>query len=35
MFLRYPYQPSFGVYNDLTSSINAPFAAYLSLQVKI
>jgi hypothetical protein len=34
-FLKYPYMPAFSVYNDLTSSLNEPFGAYLSLQVKI
>ncbi len=34
-FLRYPYQPSFGVYNDLTSSVNEPFGAYVNIQLKI
>jgi hypothetical protein len=34
-FLRYPYQPSFGVYNDLTNSVNQPFSAYVSLKVQI
>jgi hypothetical protein len=34
-FLRYPYEPSFGVYNDLTNSINQPFNAYVSVKVQI
>ncbi|MEO6836250.1 MAG: hypothetical protein ABI231_10160, partial [Candidatus Tumulicola sp.] len=34
-FLKYPYMPAFSVYNDLTNSVNTPFAAYLSLRVKI
>jgi hypothetical protein len=34
-FLRYPYQPSFGTYDDLTNSINQPFNAYVSLKVRI
>jgi hypothetical protein len=34
-FLRYPYQPLFGTYNDQTSSLNTPFNAYLSVKVKI
>jgi hypothetical protein len=34
-FLRYPYEPLFGTYNDQTSSLNAPFNAYFSVKVKI
>jgi hypothetical protein len=34
-FLRYPYEPYFGTYNDQTSSLNTPFNAYFSVQVKI
>lgn len=34
-FLRYPYQPYFGTYNDLSSSLTQPFNAYLSFKVKI
>ncbi|MEO7201879.1 MAG: hypothetical protein ABI431_04080, partial [Candidatus Tumulicola sp.] len=34
-FLRYPYEPSFGTYDDLTNSINQPFNAYVSLKVRI
>lgn len=34
-FLRYPYEPSFGAYNDLSSSTVQPFSAYLSLRVKL
>ena len=34
-FLRYPYEPSFGVYNDQTSSLTEPFNAYFSLKVSI
>ncbi|MBC5800707.1 MAG: TonB-dependent receptor [Candidatus Eremiobacteraeota bacterium] len=34
-FLRYPYEPYFGTYNDQTSSLNTPFSAYLSLQLKL
>lgn len=34
-FLRYPYEPNFGTYNDLSSSLAMPFSAFLSLQVKI
>ncbi|HLI96292.1 MAG TPA: TonB-dependent receptor [Candidatus Baltobacteraceae bacterium] len=34
-FLRYPYEPSFGTFNDQTSSLGMPFTAYLSLQIKL
>ncbi|MGA7355832.1 MAG: TonB-dependent receptor [Candidatus Cybelea sp.] len=34
-FLRYPYEPAFGVYNDQTSSLAEPFNAYFSLKVSI
>jgi hypothetical protein len=34
-FLKYPYEPYFGTYNDQTSSLNEPFNAYLSLKVKL
>lgn len=34
-FLRYPYEPSFGSYNDGGSSLIQPFSAYLSLRVKL
>ncbi len=34
-FLRYPYEPYFGTYNDQTSSQIAPFNAYFSVKVKI
>ena len=34
-FLRYPYEPYFGVYNDQTSSLAEPFSAYFSLKVSI
>jgi hypothetical protein len=34
-FLKYPYEPNFGTYNDQTSSLGMPFTAYLSLQVKL
>ncbi len=34
-FLRYPYEPYFGTYNDQTSSLTEPFNAYVSLKVKI
>ncbi|MGZ3496119.1 MAG: TonB-dependent receptor domain-containing protein [Vulcanimicrobiaceae bacterium] len=33
--LRYPYQPMFGTYNDLTSSTLSPFAVYFNLKIKI
>ena len=34
-FLRYPYQPDFGTYNDQTSSLGMPFTMYLQLHVKV
>ena len=34
-FLRYPYEPYFGTYNDQTSSLNTPFNAYFSVKVKL
>lgn len=34
-FLKYPYEPYFGTYNDLSSSLMQPFNAYFSLQVKL
>jgi hypothetical protein len=34
-FLRYPYEPYFGTYNDLSSSQTQPFNAYFALRVKI
>ncbi len=34
-FLRYPYEPYFGTYNDLSSSLTQPFNAYFSIRVKI
>ncbi len=34
-FLRYPYEPYFGAYNDLSSSLNQPFNAYVTVKVKI
>jgi hypothetical protein len=34
-FLRYPYEPSFGSYNDNGSSLIAPFSAYVSLRLKL
>jgi len=34
-FLKYPYEPYFGTYNDQAYSTNTPFNAYFSLKVKI
>lgn len=34
-FLKYPYAPSFSVYNDLTNSLNQPFNAYINVKVKL
>jgi Carboxypeptidase regulatory-like domain/TonB dependent receptor len=34
-FLKYPYEPYFGTYNDLSSSLGQPFTAFLSLKVKL
>jgi hypothetical protein len=34
-FLRYPYEPYFGTYNDLSSSLNQPFNIYISAKVKL
>ncbi len=34
-FLKYPYEPYFGAYNDLSSSLNEPFNAYLSMKVRL
>ena len=34
-FLRYPYEPSFGSYNDGGSSLIQPFSAYFSLRLKL
>jgi hypothetical protein len=34
-FLKYPYEPYFGTYNDLSSSLTQPFNAYVSVKVKI
>lgn len=34
-FLRYPYEPYFGTYNDQTSSLAEPFNAYFSLRITI
>jgi hypothetical protein len=33
--LRYPYQPSFGTFNDLTNSMLNPFSVYFNLKIKI
>jgi hypothetical protein len=34
-FLKYPYEPYFGTYNDLSSSLMQPFNAFVSVKVKI
>ncbi len=34
-FLRYPYEPYFGTYNDQTSSLNSPFNAYFAVKIKV
>jgi hypothetical protein len=34
-FLKYPYEPSFGVYNDNGDSTIAPFSAYFSMRVRL
>jgi hypothetical protein len=34
-FLRYPYEPYFGVYNDQSSSLTQPFNAFFNVKVKI
>ncbi|MBV8149866.1 MAG: hypothetical protein JO092_12290, partial [Candidatus Eremiobacteraeota bacterium] len=34
-FLKYPYEPYFGTYNDLSSSLMQPFNAYFTVRVKI
>ncbi|MBV9719960.1 MAG: TonB-dependent receptor [Candidatus Eremiobacteraeota bacterium] len=34
-FLRYPYEPYIGTYNDQTSSLAQPFNAYFSLRLSI
>jgi Carboxypeptidase regulatory-like domain/TonB dependent receptor len=34
-FLKYPYEPYFGTYNDLSSSLGQPFTAFLSMKVKL
>jgi hypothetical protein len=33
--LRYPYEPSFGTYNDISSSELNPFSIYFDLKVKL
>ncbi len=33
--LRYPYEPSFGTYNDATSSIINPFSVYFELKLRV
>ncbi len=33
--LKYPYEPSFGTYNDLTSSMLNPFSVYFSLKFRL
>jgi hypothetical protein len=34
-FLKYPYEPGFGTYNDLNDSTVAPFSAYVNLKIKL
>ena len=34
-FLRYPYEPSFGSYNDNSDSTHQPLSAYLSVRVRL
>jgi hypothetical protein len=34
-FLRYPYEPYFGTYNDQTSSLSSPFNVYFSLRMSM
>jgi hypothetical protein len=34
-FLKYPYEPAFGVYNDNGDSTIAPFSAYFSMRVRL
>jgi hypothetical protein len=34
-FLKYPYEPYFGTYNDLSSSLGQPFTAFVSVKVKL
>ncbi len=33
--LRYPYEPNFGTFNDLTSSLLNPFSVYFNLRVRL
>ena len=33
--LRYPYQPVFGTYNDLTSSTLSPFSVYFNVKIRL
>jgi hypothetical protein len=33
--LKYPYEPTFGTYNDLNNSILNPFSVYFNLKVKV
>ncbi|MDQ2865220.1 MAG: TonB-dependent receptor [Candidatus Eremiobacteraeota bacterium] len=33
--LRYPYEPVFGTYNDLTSSTLSPFSMYFNLKIRL
>jgi hypothetical protein len=32
--LRYPYEPTFGTFNDLNNSIINPFSVYFNLRIK-
>jgi hypothetical protein len=34
-FQKYPYEPSFGTYNDLTSSLVNPFSLYFTVNLKL
>jgi hypothetical protein len=34
-FLRYPYEPNFGTYNDLAGSTTQPFSLYANLRFRI
>ncbi len=34
-FLRYPYQPNFGSYNDLSGSTLQPFGAYINVRLRV
>ena len=33
--LRFPYEPTFGTYNDLNNSILNPFSVYFNLKIKV